>query len=64
MKFLVSSAILLEVLALDFARLNTLEIRFSIEGFSSFSISFSTTLETGSDSGSGTGSGFSDNNFS
>ena len=64
MKFLVSSAIFVEVSLLDVTRFNTLEIRFSIEVFSSFLVSFSTTLETGSDSGSGTGSGFSDNNFS
>ena len=36
MKFLVSSAIFVEVSSLDVTRFNTLEIRFSIEDFSSF----------------------------
>ena len=65
MKFLVSSAILLELSPPDFTRFNTLEMRVSIEDFSSL-VPFSTILETdsGSDSGSLTGSDFSDNNFS
>ena len=63
MKFLVSSAILLDVSLPDFTRFNTLEIRVSIDDFSSL-FSSSTVLETDSDWDCFTNSDFFDKNFS
>ena len=61
-KFLVSSAIFVEVSFVDITRLNTSEIRLSTDGFLSDSVLIFLGLET--DSGLGFGLDISDSNFS